>query len=170
MDFDIASKLFPNLLTMLVQLLATGVIYFLYKKYLHATVLDFLAARRAKIDADISEASHLKEEALQVKERSEAEYKDLYVEIAELKEKLIADANKEHERLLEASKVEIAQMKAQSEKAIESERHAMVNELYAELLDVATAINKRVLEETEFNEDDMLRALQKEIEQHDYQH
>jgi F-type H+-transporting ATPase subunit b len=40
--FDISEQLFPNLITILVQLCATGVIFIMYKKYLHQIVLDFI--------------------------------------------------------------------------------------------------------------------------------
>ncbi len=170
MDFDVVSKLFPNVLTMLTQLLATGVIYVLYKKYLHEPVLNYLDARSQLVADELSSANDLKEEALAIKAQSEAEYKELYAEIAVIKEKLVADAHKEHERLLEASKKEVAQMKEQSAKALEAEKSQMYDELYANLLDVATTINERVLRDTNFHDEDMLKALQKEIEHNDYQH
>lgn len=170
MDFDIVSKLFPNVLTMLTQLAATAVIYVLYKKFLHQPVLQYLDARSALVADELNSAQNLKDEALEIKAQSEAEYKDLYAEIAVTKERLVADAHKEHQRLLEESKIEIAQMREQSAKAIESERKQMYDELYANLLDVATTINERVLRDTNFDENDMLNALQKEIEQNDYQH
>lgn len=170
MDFDILSKLFPNVLTMLTQLAATGVIYILYKKYLHEPVLNYLEARRDLIADELASAEKLKAEAEAIKVQSEVEYADLYKELAVLKDKLTEDAHKEHARLLEQSKAEIAALKAQSDKALELEREQMHEELYASLLDVATVINQKVLQDTKFDEDDMLAALQKEIDQHDYQH
>ncbi|NLY63091.1 MAG: ATP synthase F0 subunit B [Erysipelothrix sp.] len=170
MNFDIVSKLFPDLTTMLVQLGATFVIYLLYKKYLHTPVLAYLDQRREVIADELSTASKLKEEALLIKQQSQDEYKELYVEIAELKDKLLADAKKEHEAQLIASNQEIAQLRAANAKAMEAERSSMINELYSELLEVATSINQRVLEDASFDEDEMLKALQKEIEQHEYQH
>ena len=170
MDFDILSKLFPNVLTMLTQLLATGVIYFLYKKFLHEPVLDYLEKRRDLVADELASAENLKFEAEALKLKSEEEYSEAYKEIAILKEKLMADAHKEHERLLEASKIEIATMKAQNEKELKLEREQMHDELYANLLDVAATINQKVLEDATYDEDDMLAALQKEIDQHDYQH
>lgn len=170
MEIDILSKLFPNVLTMLTQLAATGVIYLLYKKYLHEPVLNYLEARRNLIADELASAEKLKAEAEAIKVQSEADYADLYKELAVLKEKLTEDAHQEHARLLEESKAEIAALRAQNEKALVLEREQMHEELYASLLDVATVINQKVLQDTKYDEDDMLAALQKEIDQHDYQH
>lgn len=170
MDFDILSKLIPNVLTMITQLAATGVIYLLYKKHLHQPVLDYLAARRALIADELASAEKMRNEAEAIKVQGEAEYADLYKEIAILKEKLTEDAKREHERLLVAAKEEITVLKEQSEKALRLEREQMHEELYANLLEVAATINHKVLEEVKYDEDDMLAALQKEIDQNDYQH
>lgn len=170
MDFDIVSKLFPNLLTMLTQLAATFVIYLLYKKYLHEPVLNYLDNRRNLIADELSAAEKLKAEAILIKQKSEDEYSELYLEIAALKEKLLEDAKREHAKQLEESNKEIAHMREVSKKALEAEREVMIEDLYANLLDVATTINTRVLENTTFDEEDMLDALQKEIAQHEYQH
>lgn len=170
MDFDIVSKLFPNALTMLIQLLSTGVIYLLYKNFLHEPVLAYLDKRANYVADELSDAESLKAEAILMKEKSDEEYANAYKEVALLKDKLISDAHKEHQRLLEDSKVEIAALRAQNEKALVLEREQMHKEVYASLLDVATVINEKVLAETHFNEDEMLTALQKEIDQHDNRH
>ena len=40
MDIDVASKLFPNLTTIIVQLLSTGVMFFCFKQFLIEKIVD----------------------------------------------------------------------------------------------------------------------------------
>ena len=42
---DIAGKLFPNLTTLIVQLLSTGVLLLIFKKFLWKNVMEYFAKR-----------------------------------------------------------------------------------------------------------------------------
>ena len=55
MQIDVAGKLFPNFFTIVVQLLATGVMFYVFKKYLWNAVLDFLDKRATFIESQIKE-------------------------------------------------------------------------------------------------------------------
>ena len=52
---DIAGKLFPNLTTLIVQLLSTGVLLLIFKKFLWKNVMEYFAKR-----ADYIEEFHVK--------------------------------------------------------------------------------------------------------------
>lgn len=56
MNVDILEKLIPNILTMITQLAATGVIFIMYKKYLHSPVMDYLDAREEAREKELQEA------------------------------------------------------------------------------------------------------------------
>ena len=45
---DIAGKLFPNLTTLIVQLLSTGVLLLIFKKFLWKNVMEYFAKRNER--------------------------------------------------------------------------------------------------------------------------
>lgn len=63
MNIDIASKLFPNITTAIVQLLSTGVMLFFFKKFLWVPVQDYFAKRADFIESTINEAKDMNEKA-----------------------------------------------------------------------------------------------------------
>ena len=63
MDIDIAGKLFPNITTLIVQLCSTGVMLFVFKKYLWAPVQAYFAKRADFIETQINEAKDMNEKA-----------------------------------------------------------------------------------------------------------
>ena len=57
---DIAGKLFPNLTTLIVQLLSTGVLLLIFKKFLWKNVMEYFAKRADYIESTINEANIVK--------------------------------------------------------------------------------------------------------------
>lgn len=60
---DIAGKLFPNLTTLIVQLLSTGVLLLIFKKFLWKNVMEYFAKRADYIESTINEAKEMNEKA-----------------------------------------------------------------------------------------------------------
>ena len=54
--FDVAEKLFPNILTVIVQLCSTGVIFFVAYKFLWNPAREFLAAKAELTQKELNEA------------------------------------------------------------------------------------------------------------------
>lgn len=170
MDFDVVSKLFPNILTMITQLLATFIIFILYKKFLHEPVLAYLDKRQAIVADELASAKGLNEEAQARKAASEAEYAQFHQELNALKTQMVDDAKKERDAIIASAQVEVDKLRAANMRALESERAALYAEVEDYIFDVASLVNKRVLEDITFNEADMLKALAKEIDSDEYQH
>ncbi len=63
MNIDIAGKLFPNITTIIIQLLATGVMVAVFKKYLWSTVKEFMEKRAQIIEDHLNEAKQTNEKA-----------------------------------------------------------------------------------------------------------
>ena len=51
---DIQIKLFPNVTTIIVQLLSTGVLFFVFKKYLWVPVQNYFAKRADYIEGTVN--------------------------------------------------------------------------------------------------------------------
>ena len=58
---DIAGKLFPNVTTIIVQLLSTGVLFLVFKKYLWVPVQNYFAKRADYIEGTVKEAEQMKD-------------------------------------------------------------------------------------------------------------
>ena len=114
---DIQIKLFPNVTTIIVQLLSTGVLFFVFKKYLWVPVQNYFAKRADYIEGTVNEAKEMNAKAKALMEESDKqarqaamEYRDIVAQAKEdaLKTKtaIQEDANKEYQtQLLNAIKI-----------------------------------------------------------------
>ena len=73
---DIAGKLFPNLTTLIVQLLSTGVLLLIFKKFLWKNVMEYFAKRADYIESTINEAKEMNEKASANLETAEKEARE----------------------------------------------------------------------------------------------
>ena len=58
LNVDIIGKLIPNPITLLVQLCSTAVLFFLAKKFLWKSVLNWMTARTDRMQTDLAERRH----------------------------------------------------------------------------------------------------------------
>ena len=80
---DIAGKLFPNLTTLIVQLLSTGVLLLIFKKYLWKPMSwKYFAKRADYIESTINEAKEMNEKASANLETAEKEAREAAKQIS----------------------------------------------------------------------------------------
>ena len=131
-DLDIAGKLFPDAITLIVQLCATGVLFLGMKKLLWKPTQDYLAKRAEVADAALREAHEANVLARENQKKSDQllseaahEAKQIIesgkLEGKRLKEQLLAEAKNEADNKLTSALREIAHQKAQMRDEIESE-------------------------------------------------
>ena len=132
LDLDIAGKLFPNAITLIVQLCATGALFWGMKKLLWKPMQDYLAKRAEVADAALKEAhdansiaraNQIKSDVLLTQAANEANQiiENGKLEGKRLKEHLLAEAKNEADNKLTSALREIAQQKTQMRDEIESE-------------------------------------------------
>ena len=132
LDLDIAGKLFPDAITLIVQLCATGVLFLGMKKLLWKPMQDYLAKRAEVADAALREAAEANTVARENQKKSDQllseaahEAKQIIesgkLEGKRLKEQLLAEAKNEADNKLTSALREIAHQKAQMRDEIESE-------------------------------------------------
>ena len=61
---DIVNQLFPNIVTVIVQLCSTLVLFLVAKKFLWKSVKNWMNVRAEKMQADLSASQKAKEEAM----------------------------------------------------------------------------------------------------------
>ncbi|HAM62562.1 MAG: ATP synthase F0 subunit B [Firmicutes bacterium GWF2_51_9] len=132
MNLDIAGKLFPDPLTMLVQLTATAFLLYWFKRFLWKPTLSFLEKRAEYAERQLKDADEANltakalaseaesklvaaaHEAMQLVERGKEEGQ-------RVKEKLTADGKREADLKLQAAIREITYQRQQMDDSIQSE-------------------------------------------------
>lgn len=170
MDIDIANKLFPNIVTVAVQLLATGVIYLLYKKFLHEPVHAYLTKRAELIDSELSEAEALRSSAKHKNEQAVIEYQEAMERIKANENQMIQEAQAQKKAIIASAQTEIDRREAQLEQDYQEERTALYREVQQHVLEVAVDVNRKVLQDMTIDDSQMVDALEKEMDAHDYKH
>ena len=118
MDIDIAGKLFPNITTLIVQLCSTGVMLFVFKKYLWAPVQAYFAKRADFIETQINEAKDMNEKAKKFMQESEQQARVSAREYHEIVERAKSDALKERDDIIVEARKEAASKIEQAQKEI----------------------------------------------------
>ena len=127
---DIAGKLFPNLTTLIVQLLSTGVLLLIFKKFLWKNVMEYFAKRADYIESTINEAKEMNEKASTNLETAE-----------KVRQQIIDQANEEARAKIE-----------QAQKEIETEKKQAQVDMKQEIVDVAIEVATKVMNK-EMNEE-----------------
>lgn len=161
---DIAEKLFPNLLTLLTQLASTGVLYWLYRKYLHEPVVEFFDRQANKM----TEAEDYAEEVQKRAEENEQEVAEQrqasLQQIETTKSKMMEEAERQRQELINQANEEKGQIVEDGRRQIEDERTKMVTEVEDHLVTVAMLMSQRALENYEVSDEQSLHSLEKELE------
>ncbi len=146
MEVDIAGKLFPNITTMIVQLMSTGVLLFFFKKFLYGPLQNYLAKRAEFIENNLSEARDMNEQARLHMEESEKLAREGAREYRETLEKAKADAQLQGDEMIAAAKAEAASRLEMAERQIASERQAAKDQMHDEIVEVAMAAAGKIVE------------------------
>lgn len=160
---DIAAKLFPNVVTILSQLCATYIIYRLYRKYIHQSVLNYLDAREQAMTEASETAEFVKKEAELNKEKLAQERKQMLREVDEVKSALMKEANDSYaSRLDEANRV-MEQEEKSFRQSLEVQKQEMVKDVEEHAVDLAYELSKKTLNEFDMSEEMMLKRLEESI-------
>lgn len=163
--FDIADKLFPNILTLLTQLGATGVIYLLYRKYLHEPVMNYLDSQAEELDEARNLAENIEEKALAKEKELELEHQRNIESLERSETALKKESQRERDEILKQAKERSQRMMEQSKLEIEKEKQAMLVELENYVLETATDVAERALENYSYDEEEIYHSLETELEQ-----
>jgi F-type H+-transporting ATPase subunit b len=162
---DIADKLFPNIMTILVQLAATGVIYLLYRKYVHEHVLNYLDNQAAELNRAQLYAEEVEEEADQKSQALQAEHEAKKEQLRKQQELMRREAEEEKQAILQRAEAERNNMLQQAQVKIEKDRQDLLTEVEKHVLDLAVDVTEKTLERYSYDEEEIFRALESELEQ-----
>ena len=118
---DIAGKLFPNLTTLIVQLLSTGVLLLIFKKFLWKNVMEYFAKRADYIESTINEAKEMNEKASVNLETAEKEAREAASKYREILDQAKDDGQKVKQQIIDQANEEARAKIEQAQKEIETE-------------------------------------------------
>ena len=162
---DIAEKLFPNLLTLLTQLAATGIIYLLYKKYVHEHVMAYLDKQAAELSAAQNYAKEVEEEAAKKSNALDADYEKRTEQLRRSEELMRKEAQQEREEILKRAEEEKEVILRSARIEIDKDREALLREVERHVLDLAVNVTERTLESYSYDEEELFKVLESEMEQ-----
>lgn len=159
MDIEVAEQLFPNLLTIVTQLCATGILLLFVKKYLWGPGREMIAKRQDLMQSKIDDAERLRAEAVQEKADADAELRELQARAKGMVEHARNEAASERERILEEADRQAQATIEQANAAIEKQRAELRRDIQHEIVDVALAASTMLLGKEGLEEQDQ-RAIE----------
>jgi len=146
MSIDIAGKLFPNITTLIVQLCSTGVMLFIFKKFLWVPMQAYFKKRADFIESQISEAKDMNEKAKVNMVESEEQARESAREYRDIVEKAKSDALKVRDDIVEQAKKEAASKIEQAQKQIEVEKQQAKDDMKEEMVSIAIEAATKIIE------------------------
>lgn len=142
---DIMGKLFPDLRTMLVQLAATGVLFYLFRKYLWDTVSNYLNQRAEFLQQQLLDAKQANDEAQFTLDESKEQLQRAAHEASRIIERGTNEGKRLKEDYLNEAKQEVAFKLESARQQIEAERASMMSDVQKEIVDVALLASEKLL-------------------------
>jgi F-type H+-transporting ATPase subunit b len=144
-NIDIMGKLFPDLRTMLVQLAATGVLFYLFRKYLWNTVSQYLQQRSEFMQQQLLDAKQANEEAQNTLDESKEQLQRAASEASRIIERGTNEGKRIKEDLVNVAKQEAAFKLESARQQIVAERASMMSDVQKEIVDVAILASEKLL-------------------------
>lgn len=162
---DIAEKLFPNLLTFLTQLAATGIIYLLYRKFVHEHVMNYLDKQADELSTAQNYAKEVEEEATAKSRELDVEYEKRIEQLRRSEEMMRKEAQQERAAIIRRAEEEREVLLQNAQIEIEKDREALLREVEKHVLDLAVNVTERTLESYSYDDEELFKVLESEMEQ-----
>lgn len=161
-EFHIQEQLFPNILTIAVQLCSTFVLFLLCKKLLWGPARNILQARQTTMMSALDDATKAQNEAAAHLEEAKKGLEEAKVKSVEIVESARSEANALRDEIVNSAKREAANRIEDAEHKIELRKNEVQNELHDEMVSVAMAAVSKLLEEKATSQDDA-KAIEKYV-------
>ena len=150
---DVSAKIFPNIGSLVVQLLATAIMVFVVVKFFWKPIKSNIDTRREYIKKNIDEAGRLNEEAQVNLDNSNKKIKDANVEARRIKENAEAEALLARQKILSKAEEEASNKIKVAEEQIIKEREEAKQEIRDEIINVAMMAASKIVEREISKED-----------------
>lgn len=154
MTFDIQGVLFPNWITMLVQLCSTLVLFLLCKKLLWKPARDILAKRRDKMNENLMSSQKLREDASAELDKAKEELEHARNRSGEIVESARKEAENLRAEIVNKANSEASAKLALADKEIEQKERDAQDRIHDEMVDVAMAAVSKLMQDKATTSDD----------------
>lgn len=154
MTFDIQGVLFPNWITMLVQLCSTLVLFLLCKKLLWKPARDILAKRRDKMNENLMSSQKLREDASVELDKAKEELEHARNRSGEIVESARKEAENLRAEIVNKANSEASAKLALADKEIEQKERDAQDRIHDEMVDVALAAVSKLMQDKATSSDD----------------
>lgn len=154
MTFDIQGVLFPNWITMLVQLCSTLILFLLCKKLLWKPARDILAKRRDKMNENLMSSQKLREDASVELDKAKEELEHARNRSGEIVESARKEAENLRAEIVNKANSEASAKLALADKEIEQKERDAQDRIHDEMVDVAMAAVSKLMQDKATSSDD----------------
>lgn len=154
MTFDIQGVLFPNWITMLVQLCSTLVLFLLCKKLLWKPARDILAKRRDKMNENLMSSQKLREDASIELDKAKEELEHARNRSGEIVESARKEAENLRAEIVNKANSEASAKLTLADKEIEQKERDAQDRIHDEMVDVAMAAVSKLMQDKATSSDD----------------
>ena len=154
MTFDIQGVLFPNWITMLVQLCSTLVLFLLCKKLLWKPARDILAKRRDKMNENLMSSQKLREDASVELDKAKEELEHARNRSGEIVESARKEAENLRAEIVNKANSEASAKLALADKEIEQKERDAQDRIHDEMVDVAMSAVSKLMQDKATSSDD----------------
>ena len=154
MTFDIQGVLFPNWITMLVQLCSTLVLFLLCKKLLWKPARDILAKRRDKMNENLMSSQKLREDASVELDKAKEKLEHARNRSGEIVESARKEAENLRAEIVNKANSEASAKLALADKEIEQKERDAQDRIHDEMVDVAMAAVSKLMQDKATSSDD----------------
>ena len=145
--FDVAEKLFPNILTVIVQLCSTGVIFFVAYKFLWNPAREFLAAKADLTQKELDEAKAANEEAQRQMRNAKQQLSEASFKAKDIVEKGKDEGKIVKESIIRDGRAQADLMLKNAREQIAFEQDKMRQNIQKEIVDVALLATEKLMKE-----------------------
>lgn len=156
MQVDIVGQLFPNGITLIVQLLSTFVLFLLMRKFLWKSVQGYLQKRSDKLQSDLLAGEQAKSEAEKDRNLAKQQLEQAAIKSQDIVDKATVQAKKERQAILDQAEQEAKLRETRATEQIAKERRELENSIRKEIVDVAMSATAKIIGQkhaTEIDED-----------------
>lgn len=146
MEVDIAGKLFPNLFTLIAQLISTGLLFLCFKKFLYVPLQKMLAKRADYIEGNIKESEDINQQAKLKLQESDDLARQSAKEYREIVDKAKEDALVESAKIIEEARMSADRKMVQAQQQIEVEKQKAQEQMQEQMVDIALSAATKIIQ------------------------
>ena len=145
--FDVAEKLFPNILTVIVQLCSTGVIFFVAYKFLWNPAREFLATKADLTQKELDEAKAANAEAQRQMRSAKQQLSEASFKAKDIVEKGKDEGKIVKESIIRDGRAQADLMLKNAREQIAFEQDKMRQNIQKEIVDVALLATEKLMKD-----------------------